>query len=194
MRQYPWKSSYQKSLDKLTSYEQGYGYYRQIWILEEALKKAISCPRCATRLVKIYIKRDNLNEALKAANRAVQELAVSKPREKSSYVIYLRALIRDRMAYKARESGVTRARQNTDTLAKYAAIDYMVAIDSKKLEPTQDANAAERLNMLDVYFDLGVYKDKVKRTLEEREKRIEDYGTVSKGGMSNGRWKYSISG
>lgn len=149
------------------------GYNKEVEILKEAVnRRNMSCPRCATRLAKIYAKGENLEEALYMANRAIEELGRSKPRAdaKNSYVIYLRALIRDRLAYKERERGML---YNANGHAREAAVDYVFAINSEQLESAQDANADERLRMLDTYFDLGGYSLEVRKALKERKRRIE---------------------
>lgn len=123
------------------------GIKKTITALQTAMDKNINCPMCANRLADVLSDCGRLDEALVAANRAIQELAQDQPSVNYGYVIYRRALILDRMAYKAQAD-----RLDAHDIAVKAAIDYKMAINSRLLTPITSRQATVRYDMLKTYF------------------------------------------
>lgn len=134
-------------------YQQRYakeeGIKKIIVVLQTAMDKNINCPMCANKLAEVFSDCGRLDEALVSANRAIQELSQEQPSVDYGYVVYRRALIQDRLAYKA-------ATENLDAhdIAIKAAIDYQVAINSRCLSPITLRQAKVRYNMLKTYFNI----------------------------------------
>lgn len=133
-------------------YQQRYakeeGIQKTIAVLQVAMDKNINCPMCASKLAEVLSDCGRLDEALVAANRAIQELSQEQPSLNYGYVIYRRALIQDRLAYKATESS------EAHDIAIKAAVDYQVAINSERLNAITLRQAKVRCNMLKTYFKI----------------------------------------
>lgn len=125
------------------------GIQKTIIALQTAMDKNINCPLCANKLADVLSDCGRLDEALVAANRAIQELAQEQPSVNYGYVIYRRALILDRMAYKAQAD-----RLDAHDIAVKAAIDYKMAINSRRLNPITSRQATVRYDMLKTYFKI----------------------------------------
>lgn len=125
------------------------GIQKTIIALQTAMDKNINCPLCANKLADVLSDCGRLDEALVAANRAIQELAQEQPSVNYGYVIYRRALILDRMAYKAQAD-----RLDAHDIAVKAAIDYKMAINSRLLSPITSRQATVRYDMLKNYFKI----------------------------------------
>lgn len=125
------------------------GIHKTIIALQTAMDKNLNCPLCANKLADVLSDCGRLDEALVAANRAIQELAQEQPSVNYGYVIYRRALILDRMAYKAQAD-----RLDAHDIAVKAAIDYKMAINSRRLSPITSRQATVRYDMLKTYFKI----------------------------------------
>ena len=125
------------------------GIHKTIIALQTAMDKNINCPLCENKLADVLSDCGRLDEALVAANRAIQELAQEQPSVNYGYVIYRRALILDRMAYKAQAD-----RLDAHDIAVKAAIDYKMAINSRRLNPITSRQATVRYDMLKTYFKI----------------------------------------
>ena len=125
------------------------GIQKTIIALQTAMDKNINCPLCENKLADVLSDCGRLDEALVAANRAIQELAQEQPSVNYGYVIYRRALILDRMAYKAQAD-----RLDAHDIAVKAAIDYKMAINSRRLSPITSRQATVRYDMLKTYFKI----------------------------------------
>ena len=125
------------------------GIQKTIIALQTAMDKNINCPLCENKLADVLSDCGRLDEALVAANRAIQELAQEQPSVNYGYVIYRRALILDRMAYKAQAD-----RLDAHDIAVKAAIDYKMAINSRRLNPITSRQATVRYDMLKTYFKI----------------------------------------
>lgn len=110
----------------------------------------INNPLCANKLAELLSDCGRLEEALVAANRAIQELSQGQPSVNYGYVVYQRALIQDRMSY---NKNIDSAR--AFDLATKAIIDYQVAINSKRLSTVSLKQANIRCNMLKTYFNVN---------------------------------------
>lgn len=73
------------------------GIDKSIEVLEMALTKNINCPQCANALAEQYLSIGRYTDALRAANRAVLELAQQQPHVAAAIIFYNRATIQDRM-------------------------------------------------------------------------------------------------
>lgn len=151
VRYYPFeeRAYYCKSDVYLCRYAKEEGLNKAIDILQTAVNQGINCPMCASRLAEIFSDCGRLDEALEAANRAIQELSQEQPSVNYGYVIYRRALILDRMAYRS-EIGESAACD----FAKRSALDYSLAIQSGRLSPITSRQAKVRLRMLSTYFKI----------------------------------------
>ena len=125
------------------------GIHKTIIALQTAMDKNLNCPLCENKLADVLSDCGRLDEALVAANRAIQELAQEQPSVNYGYVIYRRALILDRMAYKAQAD-----RLDAHDIAVKAAIDYKMAINSRRLNPITSRQATVRYDMLKTYFKI----------------------------------------
>lgn len=134
-------------------YQQRYakeeGIQKTVAVLQTAMDKNINCPMCANKLAEVLSDCGRLDEALVAASRAIQELSQEQPSVNYGYVVYQRALIQDRLAYKA-------ATEHLDAhdVAVKAAVDYQVAITSRRLNPITLRQAKVRYDMLKTYFKI----------------------------------------
>lgn len=125
------------------------GIQKTIAALKTAVDKNINCPMCASKLAEILSDCGYIDEALVAANRAILELSQEQPSVNYSYVVYRRALIQDRLAYKATTEDL-----DAHNIAVKAAVDYQVAIRSGQLSPITLRQAKVRYDMLRIYFEI----------------------------------------
>lgn len=126
------------------------GMKKTLEALQTAIDKNINCPMCANKLAELLSECGRLEDALVAANRAVQELSQEQPSVNFGFVIYRRALIQDRISYeKTMDSSQAR------DMAKKAVIDYQIAINSGRLTAITLMQAQTRCKMLKTYFDIS---------------------------------------
>lgn len=134
-------------------YQQAYagekGMDKAVAVLQRAMDKNINCPMCANKLANIFSDCGRLQEALAAANRAIQELAQEQASTNYGYAVYRRALIQDRMAYQLGTDN-----SNGQRMAEKAATDYQVAIASRRLSAITQNQATVRYRMLKIYFQV----------------------------------------
>ncbi len=122
---------------------------KTITVLQAAMDKNINCPMCASKLAEVLSDCGRLDVALVAVNYAIQELSQEQPSLNYGYVIYRRALIQDRLAYKAATESL-----DAHDVAIKAAVDYQVAINSGRLSSITLRQAKVRCNMLKTYFNI----------------------------------------
>lgn len=126
------------------------GMEKTLEALQTAMDKDINCPMCANKLAELLSDCGRLEEALVAANRAIQELSQEQPSVNYGFVIYRRALIQDRLAYK-KETDSSQAHD----LAEKAIVDYQIAINSGRLTAITHMQAQIRCKMLKTYFNIN---------------------------------------
>lgn len=126
------------------------GMKKTLEALQTAMDKNINCPLCANRLAELLSDCGRLEDALVAANRAIQELSQEQPSVNYGFVIYRRALIQDRLSYKKDISS-----SQAHDLAEKAIIDYQVAINSGRLTAITLVQAQTRYKMLKTYFHIS---------------------------------------
>lgn len=145
---YEERSYYSLAMVCLERYAKNDGMEKTISALQAALNKGINCPMCANKLADLLSDCGRLDEALVAANRAIQELSQEQPSVNYGYVVYRRALILDRLAFGQGECG--------QEYAEKAVLDYQIAINSGKLSYITRSQAKVRRDLLEKYFDIQV--------------------------------------
>ncbi len=138
-------------------YSKEEGMEKAINILQSAVDRRLNCPMCANRLAELLCDCGRLEEALIAADYAIQELSQEQPSVNYGYVVYRRALICDRLAYKLCSDDCEIANQ----YAIKAYTDYQVAIDSKRLSSITQRQANVRCDLLRKYFNINEAQPKL---------------------------------
>lgn len=125
------------------------GIDKSIEVLEKALSKNINCPQCANALAEQYLSIGQYADALRAANRAVLELAQQQPHVPASIIFYNRATIQDRMFMQDLGKELTK-----QDLADAAYKDYHMALtlNIQSLSPTIAQQATIRRLILKHYI------------------------------------------
>lgn len=99
------------------------GIDKAVEVLETALAKNINCPQCANALAEQYLSSGQYTDALRAANRAIMELAQQQPHISAAIIFYNRATIHDRIFMKDVEN-LSTVQDNADSAYK----DYQMAL------------------------------------------------------------------
>ena len=131
------------------------GIDKAIEVLETALAKNINCPQCANALAEQYLSIGRYTDALRAANRAVLELAQQQPHVPVAIVFYNRATIQDRMFMQGIEDSSA-----GQAVADAAYEDYRMALNFNldSLSPIIAQQAIIRMLILKDYISLDCAK------------------------------------
>lgn len=122
------------------------GIKKSIDILQSAIDAHVNCPQCANALAETYLSIGKFDEALRAANQAILELAQDQPHVNVAYVFYNRAVIQDRMFMQGlSSSGVSQS------LANDAYQDYRMALSFGMLSNIVSYQAQVRMKILERY-------------------------------------------
>lgn len=116
---------------------------KKIEILEDAVSKGFSCPRCANSLASLYADRGELEKAIRYSSIAILSLAQVQPSVNYAYVIYNRALYEDRLYLKKKLDGAL-----DSNLLNAALKDYQDAMNSHSLSPITNNQAMVRYSIL----------------------------------------------
>lgn len=122
------------------------GIKKSIDILQLAIDGHVNCPQCANALAETYLSIGKFDEALKAVNQAILELAQDQPHVNVAYVFYNRAVIQDRMFMQ----GLINS-DSSQSLANNAYKDYHLALSFKLLGSIVSRQAQVRIKILEQY-------------------------------------------
>lgn len=137
------------------------GIDNSISVLEEALKRNITCPQCANTLSEILLANGRFEEALEASNRAIRDLAQQQPHITVAFVFYNRANILDRMFLQDAEKA-----EDRQSLAESACADYIMALSLEQLTMIVANQAKARIQILSSYLPPEV-RERVESKLKD---------------------------
>ena len=123
------------------------GIEAAISTLKVALDKNVNCPQCAIALADIYLGLGKYEEALSAADRAIQELAQDQPHVKVAAVFFKRASIQDRMLMSNKYDNVKK-----QELADNAYTDYSMALTLSDIPPIMKKQALVRQQIIEKHL------------------------------------------
>lgn len=129
------------------------GIEAAVCTLNTALDRNVNCPQCAVALSDIYLGIGKYEEALSAADRAIQELAQDQPHVNIAAVFFKRASIQDRMLMSKKYSS-----EKGQELADNAYTDYAMALSLPGLPPAVKMQARIRQQIIEKYLSSDYVK------------------------------------
>lgn len=130
------------------------GIKKSIDILQLAIDNHVNCPQCANALAETYLSIGEFDEALKAVNQAVLELAQDQPHVNVAYVFYNRAVIQDRMFMHGLNNS-----DSIQSLANNAYKDYNLSLSFHMLSSIVSHQAQVRIKILEQYVSQNLIQE-----------------------------------
>lgn len=130
------------------------GIKKSIDILQLAIDNHVNCPQCANALAETYLSIGEFDEALKAVNQAVLELAQDQPHVNVAYVFYNRAVIQDRMFMQGMNNS-----DSIQSLANNAYKDYNLSLSFHMLDSIVSHQAQVRIKILEQYVSQDLIQE-----------------------------------
>ena len=130
------------------------GIKKSIDILQLAIDNHVNCPQCANALAEIYLSIGEFDEALKAVNQAILELAQDQPHINVAYVFYNRAVIQDRMFMQGLNNS-----DSIQSLANNAYKDYNLSLSFHMLGSIVSHQAQVRIKILEQYVSQDLIQE-----------------------------------